>query len=153
MYTRRALLAACIILLACHGPRQATVVPAPSQPEGAATAADSQPLPVDAAIDANPALPGFDETGSDREAIEIGQRSGVPVHITHFHQKTPSPTGGGGDRLIRLVEDAAERDQDVTFDSWPYILGSSRTIRVLPAWAHDGGPEKLKAVMHPGLDG
>lgn len=71
MYTRRALLAACIILLACHGPRQATVVPAPSQPEGAATAADSHPLPVDAAIDANPALPGFDETGSDREAIEI----------------------------------------------------------------------------------
>ena len=82
-----------------------------------------------------------------REAIEIGRRSGVPVHITHFHQKTPSPTGGGGDRLIRLVEDAVERDQDVTFDSWPYVLGSSRIVMILPAWAHDGGPEKLKEVM------
>ena len=38
-----------------------------------------------------------------REAIEIGDRSGVPIHITHFFQRADSP--GGGRRLLRLVED------------------------------------------------
>ena len=80
-----------------------------------------------------------------REAIEIGQRSGVPVHITHFYQRSPSP--GAGHRLIRLVEDAHEAGQDVTFDSYPYIYGSTRLLIVFPDWAHDGGPEKLKQML------
>ena len=80
-----------------------------------------------------------------REAIEIGQRSGVPLHITHFFQRAESP--GGGQRLLRLVEDAREEGQDVTFDSYPYIYGSTRILIVFPDWAHDGGPEKLKEVL------
>ena len=80
-----------------------------------------------------------------REAIEIGQRSGVPVHITHFYQRAPS--SGGGHRLLRLVEDTYEAGQDITFDSYPYIYGSTRILIVFPDWAHDGGPEKLKAVL------
>ena len=80
-----------------------------------------------------------------REAIEIGQRSGVPIHITHFYQRSPSP--GGGDKLIRLVEDAREAEQDVTFDSYPYIYGSTRVLILFPDWAHDGGPEKVEAVL------
>ena len=35
-----------------------------------------------------------------KEAIEIGRRSGVPVHITHFYQRVPSR--GGARRLIQL---------------------------------------------------
>ena len=80
-----------------------------------------------------------------REAIEIGNRSRVPVHITHFYQKTTSPGGGG--RLIRLVEDASDDGCDVTFDSYPYIYGSTRVLIAFPDWAHDGGPERLKAVL------
>jgi N-acyl-D-amino-acid deacylase len=80
-----------------------------------------------------------------KEALEIGQRSGVPVHITHFYQRAPSPGGGRG--LLRLVEDAHERGQDVTFDSYPYIYGSTRLLIMVPDWAHDGGPEKLKAAL------
>ena len=83
-----------------------------------------------------------------REAIEIGERSDVPVHITHFYQRAPSP--GGGHRLLRLVEDAAESGQDVTFDSYPYIYGSTRILIVFPDWAHEGGPEKLKEVLRSG---
>ena len=40
-----------------------------------------------------------------REALEIGVRSRIPVHITHFYQRAPST--GGGQGLINLVEDAA----------------------------------------------
>ena len=77
-----------------------------------------------------------------REAIEIGARSGVPVHITHFYQKAPAP--GGAPRLLGLVEDAAESGQDVTFDSYPYSLGSTRILIVFPDWVHEGGPARLK---------
>ena len=80
-----------------------------------------------------------------REALEIGRRSGAPTHITHFYQRTPSV--GGGSRLLRLVEDAYETGQDVTFDSYPYIYGSTRVLIIFPDWAHDGGPEKLKEAL------
>ena len=80
-----------------------------------------------------------------REAIEIGERSGVPVHITHFYQKAPSP--GGAPQLLGLVEEAAESGQDVTFDSYPYSLGSTRILIVFPDWVHEGGPERLKQAL------
>ena len=80
-----------------------------------------------------------------REAIEIGRRSGVPVHITHFYQRSDSP--GGAKLLLQLVEDARGEDMDITFDSYPYIYGSTRILIVFPDWAHDGGPEKLKEVL------
>ena len=80
-----------------------------------------------------------------REAIEIGARSGVPVHITHFYQKAPSP--GGAPQLLGLVEEASASGQDVTFDSYPYSLGSTRILIVFPDWIHEGGPERLKQAL------
>ena len=80
-----------------------------------------------------------------REAIEIGRRSGVPVHITHFVQRLNSPGGARG--LLQLVEDASEVGQDVTFDSYSYSPGSSRLNMLFPGWALDGGPERLKEAL------
>ncbi len=80
-----------------------------------------------------------------KEALEIGGRSGVPVHVTHFYQRSPST--GGGSRLLQLVEDFAEQGHDVTFDSYPYSLGSTRILIVFPDWTHEGGPEKLREVL------
>ncbi len=80
-----------------------------------------------------------------REAIEIGQRSGIATHITHFYQRATAP--GGADRMLALVEDARETGLDVTFDSYPYVYSSTRLLIVIPQWAHDGGPERLKAVL------
>ena len=73
-----------------------------------------------------------------KEAIEIGERSGVPVHITHFYQKAPAP--GGAPQLLGLVEDAAEAGQDVTFDSYPYSLGSTPNSHSLPRLGTRGRP-------------
>ena len=49
--------------------------------------------------------------------------------------------------MLRLVEDAHEAGQDVTFDSYPYIYGSTRLTIMLPDWTHDGGPERVKQVI------
>lgn len=80
-----------------------------------------------------------------REAIEIGRRSGIPSHITHFYQRSTSPGGAG--RLLGLVEDARDEGLDVTFDSYPYIYSSTRLAIILPDWAQDGGPERVREVL------
>ncbi len=80
-----------------------------------------------------------------REALDIGRHSGVPVHITHFYQRTTSL--GSAEQMLGLVEDAREAGLDVTFDSYPYLYSSSRLLIVIPQWAHSGGPEQLKAVL------
>jgi N-acyl-D-amino-acid deacylase len=82
-----------------------------------------------------------------REALDIGRRSGVPPHITHFYQS--SVTGrGGADALLGLVEDARDREHlDVTFDSYPYVYGSTRLLIVFPNWIHDGGPDTVRRAL------
>ena len=83
-----------------------------------------------------------------REALEISQRGGVPLHITHFYQRSPSR--GGAPRMIRLVEDAVEAGQDVTFDSYPYIYGSTRVLIIFPHDLQNGGPKRLKEALQSG---
>ena len=79
-----------------------------------------------------------------REAIDIGKGSGVPVHITHLSQRSVYPSGN---QLLKLVEDASEAGQDITFDTVPLYPGSTRILILFPDWAHDGGPDKLKEVL------
>jgi N-acyl-D-amino-acid deacylase len=80
-----------------------------------------------------------------KEAIEIGRQSSVPIHITHFYQRTTSP--GGAERMLGLVEDARDEGLDVTFDSYPYVYSSTRLLIIIPQWAHNGGLERLKEVL------
>ena len=84
----------------------------------------------------------------NREALEIGRRSGVPVHITHL---LPGRRGKfrGGRPMLELVEDAREKEgMDVTFDCFPYSHGGTRLLHFLPQWAADGGPEKIVEALN-----
>jgi N-acyl-D-amino-acid deacylase len=80
-----------------------------------------------------------------REALEIGERSGVPIHITHLSLRNGSPVGSR--EYLRLVDDAHEAGQDVTFDSIPMYPGSTRLLIHFPDWIHDGGPERIKEAL------
>jgi N-acyl-D-amino-acid deacylase len=79
-----------------------------------------------------------------REAIEIGERSGAAVHITHFSNSARSLAAKGAGRLLGLVEDAAERGVEVTFDAYPYAWGANRLARLLPDWMDDAGPAEFR---------
>ena len=76
-----------------------------------------------------------------REALEVGRRSGAPVHISHYH----SPVAGLGAQMTALVDDARSRGQDVTYDQYPYPAASTVLHSLLPYWAHAGGPQALLA--------
>ncbi len=79
------------------------------------------------------------------EALDIGRRGGLPCHLTHFYRRITHP--GSARQLLDLVEGAAEQDQDVTMDCYPYTYSSTRLLIMFPQWAHDGGTEKLKEVL------
>lgn len=79
------------------------------------------------------------------EAIEIGRRSGVPVHVTHLFRRLTNPGGAG--RIIALVEEARDEGLDVTFDCFPYPYGGTRATIVLPQWTQNGGPDRLREVL------
>jgi N-acyl-D-amino-acid deacylase len=81
-----------------------------------------------------------------REAIDIGRRSGIPAHITHFYQRLYTP--GSATDMLGLLERARDVEGlDVTFDSYPYVYSSTRLLIMLPDWAHNGGPRRLKDAL------
>ena len=79
------------------------------------------------------------------EAVEIGRRSGIPVHLTHYRQSEQ----GAGSHLdyLGLVEDARADGMDVTFDCYTYPYSGTTITIGLPHWAKDGGPERLIAAL------
>jgi N-acyl-D-amino-acid deacylase len=79
------------------------------------------------------------------EALDIGRRSGIPVHLTHYRQSAQ----GVGSHLdyLGLVEDGRAEGLDVTFDCYSYPYSGSHFIISLPDWAKDGGPERVMAAL------
>jgi len=77
-----------------------------------------------------------------KEAIEIGERSGVPVEIAHF-KASGRKNWGMTEESLKLVEEARRRGIDVTFDQYPYTASSTGLTALLPDWAYVGGAEKL----------
>ncbi len=77
-----------------------------------------------------------------REALDIGRRSGVPVHISHIASRMVSPDAAP--QILALVEEAIAEGVQVTFDLYPYTYASTRLMAVVPEWAHEGGTERLR---------
>jgi N-acyl-D-amino-acid deacylase len=79
------------------------------------------------------------------EALSIGRGSGIPVHFTHYRQRSQ----GDGSHLdyLGLVEKSRDEGLDVTFDCYPYVHGSTRANIALPGWTMDGGPERIREVL------
>lgn len=59
-----------------------------------------------------------------REAIAIGQRAGLPVHISHFKASGPAAWGLSAD-AIRQIQAARDAGRIVTADQYPYVASST----------------------------
>jgi N-acyl-D-amino-acid deacylase len=78
------------------------------------------------------------------EAIAIGERGGIPVHIFHI-KVTGQKNFGRMKEVIELVEAARARGIRVTADQYPYVASSTGLTATIPPWAQAGGNEKLIA--------
>jgi N-acyl-D-amino-acid deacylase len=75
------------------------------------------------------------------EAIEIGERAGLPTHISHFKGARGGVRDVAG--ALGLIDRARARGLDVTLDAYPYNAGSTMLQASLPMWLHEGGPDRV----------
>ncbi len=76
------------------------------------------------------------------ECIALGDRTGVPVHLTHAHLGYDVNRGRAGE-LLSMVDDARRRGVDVTLDSYPYLAAATLLHSLLPGWVQEGDPASV----------
>ena len=68
------------------------------------------------------------------EVYEIARSSGVAAHVSHYN--------GPADLLLPLMDQGRALGIDLTYDTYPYLAGSTILGMVaLPAWVQEGGIE------------
>ncbi len=77
-----------------------------------------------------------------KEAIEIGEKAGLPAHILHFKMNGKVNWGRMGE-LIKVVQGARDRGVDVTADQYPYVAGMTGLKQCLPPKYLEGTAEEI----------
>jgi N-acyl-D-amino-acid deacylase len=77
------------------------------------------------------------------EAIEIGERAGVAVQLSH-HKAVGQLNWGKVKKTLAMVDAAAARGLDVHSDVYPYTAGSTALSQMfVPLWAFEGSSDRL----------
>lgn len=71
-----------------------------------------------------------------KEAVEIGKRSGVKVHISHLK----APAGSVLEEVLEYIDKVARNEVDLSFDVYPYQPGSTMLSYLMPFEAWADGP-------------
>jgi N-acyl-D-amino-acid deacylase len=78
-----------------------------------------------------------------QEAVEIGRRAGVPVHISHLK----CDDAAEADDLLAYIDRVATRDVDFSFDVYPYTPGSTMLNYFLAYEVWETGPLEALAKL------
>ncbi|MCA9997549.1 MAG: amidohydrolase family protein, partial [Anaerolineales bacterium] len=71
-----------------------------------------------------------------QEAVEIGKRAGVPVHISHLKGTTPAEA----EAILSYMDNVAVNEVDFSFDVYPYVSSSTMLNYMLPYEVWHEGP-------------
>jgi N-acyl-D-amino-acid deacylase len=77
-----------------------------------------------------------------KEIMQVGKKTGVRVHISHF-KSSGEKNWGKSTEALKLLENNREKGIDVSFDQYPYTAGSTFLSSLLPDWAHEGGTDLM----------
>lgn len=76
-----------------------------------------------------------------REVFEIARKTGVPAHVSHYN--------GPADVLLPLVDEGRALGLDLTYDTYPYLAGSTILGMIaLPPWVQEGGVDATVERLH-----
>ncbi|GEA17571.1 N-acyl-D-amino-acid deacylase family protein [Moorella sp. E306M] len=81
------------------------------------------------------------------EALQIGREAGIPVHISHLKACGPR-NWPKVKQALTMLDKARDEGQDVTWDVYPYIAGSTTAASLFPTWAVAGGTTALQERLH-----
>jgi N-acyl-D-amino-acid deacylase len=79
-----------------------------------------------------------------KEAVEIGRRAGVPVHISHMKGATAQEC----EAVLDYVNRIAINEVDFSFDVYPYRPGSTMLNYLLPYEVWEDGPLGVMAKLN-----
>ncbi len=78
------------------------------------------------------------------EAVAVAEEARCALHLSHL--KTQGPRNWGKlDAVLGLVDAAAARGLDVTFDRYPYVAYWTGLTNLFPVWSRDGGTDAFLA--------
>ena len=87
---------------------------------------------------------------SIKEAIKIGEQSGIPVEISHI-KALGRPVWGKSEEVCALIEEARQRGVKVFADQYPYIASSTAlSAAVIPRWVQADG-QMIDRLKDPAL--
>lgn len=81
------------------------------------------------------------------ETLDIARRSGVALQMSH-HKVLGRRNWGLTASSLALVEEALDEGLDITLDQYPYPASSTTMVALVPAWAAEGGTERMRARLH-----
>jgi N-acyl-D-amino-acid deacylase len=77
------------------------------------------------------------------EALRVGEEADVPVQISHL-KAMGRHMWGKSVEILQTIDNARNRNIDVTFDQYPYKASATGLAAILPPWAHEGGAYKMR---------
>ena len=83
------------------------------------------------------------------ETIEVGEKAGCPVQISHLKIDSPS-RWGASEQALALIDSARGRGVDVQADLYAYTAAASSLSIRFPDWALEGGEEKIHQRLDDG---
>jgi len=84
-----------------------------------------------------------------KEAIEIAEKAGVPLQISHL-KASGEKNWGKVSEVLHLMENARKKGIEVTCDVYPYTAGSMDLPSLLPPWVLVGGSKAMvKRLRNP----
>ena len=72
-----------------------------------------------------------------QEAIEIGNRSGIPVQFSHL-AITDWRVYGDGPKMVEMFVEARQGGLDITYDMYPYTAAGAGFNQLIPLWVQAG---------------
>src|SRR3990172_5883372 len=76
------------------------------------------------------------------ESIEIAERAGVGLHISHLKCQGKR-NWGKLDSIFEAIRKAEARGVSVTMDRYPYVAYSTTLANLMPLWSREGGTEEV----------
>ncbi|MFT5873375.1 MAG: N-acyl-D-amino-acid deacylase [Clostridium sp.] len=89
---------------------------------------------------------GYHLIQSINEVLEIGEKSGVKLQISHLKAAHPQNWGKVKDS-ISIISKAKQGGMDVDYDVYPYTYYESVLSDVLPTWIRQFSPERIANLL------